>query len=662
MAGANARPEKELIVRQPPPTRAMRENPDLDQLKRQAKELLEAFTANEPDAVAEVNAHYHGADLANFALHTAQLVLARSYGFDSWPKLKAYVDGVTIARLCDAVEQGDLAAARDMLRRRPEIVNLERPQHGEHRALHVAVLRRDPAMVRLLMENGADARVGIFPHRDATSALTFAKERGYDEIVAIIHEEELRRRGDRQTTPVYEPNRELDEALWSGDQDRVIALLGADPSLIHRSHPDGWTLLHRAAGILQERVVAWLLEHGADVNRRAQGEWTPLDFAASGRAWDESGSSERFASVAALLLRAGAPLSSVAAVALGDGGLVRARHAEGALVNATAYDGSGPIGGLLTTAVTHNRQEMLALLLDLGLDPDERAREVGTDGEVAWSWGMPLHHCAEFGKFAMAKMLLARGADPNVSVCCSGTPVGVAYGNRHWEMVKLLERHGGVVYAANAGYYRDTELARRLFADEAAGRLGEGIVGKGERLAEVLLRTGATGGDPEIVRMALERIDWPRDDSRWYWKLCDPLCFWNHMPGIPTAHNEFDRGTYLTCFKLVLERCDPNVNPYRSTCLHEVAAMRRHVTSEEVVSFARVLLDAGARLDIRDDLLHSTPLGWACRWGRTDLVKLLLERGADPVEANAQPWATPQAWAEKMGHGDVLAVLRECGR
>jgi len=36
-----------------------------------------------------------------------------------------------------------------------EIVNLERPKHGEHRALHVAVLGKNPAMVRLLMQNGA---------------------------------------------------------------------------------------------------------------------------------------------------------------------------------------------------------------------------------------------------------------------------------------------------------------------------------------------------------------------------------------------------------------------------------------------------------------------------------------------------------------------------
>ena len=111
----------------------------------------------------------------------------------------------------------------------------------------------------------------------------------------------------------------------------------------------------------------------------------------------------------------------------------------------------------------------------------------------------------------------------------------------------------------------------------------------------------------------------------------------------------------------MLERCDPNVRHERfgQTAQHEVAAMGGHVTSEEVMKFAKVLLDSGARPDIRDDLLKSTPLGWACRWGRAELVRLLLERGADPVEAGAEPWATPQAWAEKMGRESVLAVLRE---
>ena len=92
-AEARARLGKELIVNRRLPTRALREHPDLDQLKRQAKELLQAFIAGDEKTVAEVNAHYHDADRQTFALHDAQLVLARAYGFDSWPKLKAYADG-----------------------------------------------------------------------------------------------------------------------------------------------------------------------------------------------------------------------------------------------------------------------------------------------------------------------------------------------------------------------------------------------------------------------------------------------------------------------------------------------------------------------------------------------------------------------------------------
>src|ERR1041384_2499154 len=41
------------------PTRRMREHPDLQQLKRQAKELLRGFAAGETAAMAEVRAHYH---------------------------------------------------------------------------------------------------------------------------------------------------------------------------------------------------------------------------------------------------------------------------------------------------------------------------------------------------------------------------------------------------------------------------------------------------------------------------------------------------------------------------------------------------------------------------------------------------------------------------
>ncbi|HEY6390643.1 MAG TPA: ankyrin repeat domain-containing protein [Bryobacteraceae bacterium] len=632
------------MVKKNLPTRSLREHPDIDQLKRQAKELLEAFREGAAAAVAEVNAHFSAADRAKFALHDAQLVLARAYGFDSWPKLKAYVDGATVKRLEDTVHAGDIERVRAMLTARPELV--------ASAALHNAVLARSPEMVRVLMQHGANARTGIYPHRDATSPLTIAIERGYDDIVAIIDEEEQHRREARSGTNAAPAPHDLFQAIASGDDERAIAAMEANPALIQTCTQEGWTPLHVAAQKLNHRLVAWLLDRGADPTRQANGEWTALDAAAHGSGEE---SAEQFASVAALLRKRSPVLTARAAAALGEADWLRAKHAEGTLTN--PIDDSG---GLLTIAARHNRPEILALFLDFGFDPNERTRfdHVGGD-DVAFTSGMPLWRCAGSGKYEMAEMLLKRGADPNADVYASGTPMFQAYSQADWKMVELFTRYGGLPEASTAGLYRQTELARKMLAGEVKYRLeGDGQ----QTLAERLLWGAACGGDPEIVRMALEQIEWPRDDARWFGMLEQPLRIWSHG-SIGAA---WDRGTYLTCFRLVLERCDPNLRGraqdggrFGLTILHSVAGSRPHVTPDQRVAFAAMLLDAGARLDIRDNLLKSTPLGWACRWGRIELVKLLLQRGADPVEADAEPWATPKAWAEKMGHADVLAMLRE---
>ena len=252
---------------------------------------------------------------------------------------------------------------------------------------------------------------------------------------------------------------------------------------------------------------------------------------------------------------------------------------------------------------------MLSLLLELGFDPDERVRIEGIE-EVALSWGMPLWHCAGSGKFVMAEMLLRRGADPNGHVYASGTPVFQAYSQADWKMVELLARYGGVPEATTAGLYRQLDLARRMLAGEAHYRM-DGV--GGETLAEQLLWGAACGGDPEIVRIALERVDWPRDDPRWFTILEQPLRIWSHG----TASRSWDRGGYLACFRQVLERCDANIRgrePDRGrfglTLLHSVAGSREHVTGPERVAFATMLLDAGASRSARQYAReHSAGLG-----------------------------------------------------
>jgi hypothetical protein len=60
--------------------------PDLDQLRRQARELLRAATAGEPQARARMRAVSEGRTLS-----AAQLAVAREYGFASWPALRTEV-------------------------------------------------------------------------------------------------------------------------------------------------------------------------------------------------------------------------------------------------------------------------------------------------------------------------------------------------------------------------------------------------------------------------------------------------------------------------------------------------------------------------------------------------------------------------------------------
>jgi len=181
----------------------------------------------------------------------------------------------------------------------------------------------------------------------------------------------------------------------------------------------------------------------------------------------------------------------------------------------------------------------------------------------------------------------------------------LAFSQRDEKMIELLTSHGGKPEATTPGLFRLTELARRMLRGEAPYNL-DGV--GGDTLAEQLLWGAAWGGDPEIVRLALDLVDWPREDPRWFTILEQPLRIWRY--GVETIHA--DRSTYPVCFRLILERCDPNITAHFGlTILHSVAGSRRHVTPEERLAFATALLDKGARLDNRDDILLRTPLGWA---------------------------------------------------
>ena len=148
------------------PTVALPNEPNLEQLRLQAKELRDAVRAGEPRALALVAEHHPNgrpddAALAKFSLSSAQLVIARHYRFPSWPRLKKHLDVVAqFMRAPGEIEPADnpvdeflrisglnyaddgpgrWAQARQLLREHPDI---------PEKSIHAAAAANDVEQVR----------------------------------------------------------------------------------------------------------------------------------------------------------------------------------------------------------------------------------------------------------------------------------------------------------------------------------------------------------------------------------------------------------------------------------------------------------------------------------------------------------------------------------
>ncbi len=158
------------------PVRHLPVRPDLDQLKHQAKDLLRAIHARDPEAVAELRErHPDPIDPANAKLADAQLVLARSYDASSWTRL------VQATQLIDAIWQDDIDVVRDLVTRNPKLIHEDaRIRHGCNWGppmSYAANLGRDRIM-RMLYDLGA---------RDLEKAIDRATLQGKIETAAILH-------------------------------------------------------------------------------------------------------------------------------------------------------------------------------------------------------------------------------------------------------------------------------------------------------------------------------------------------------------------------------------------------------------------------------------------------------------------------------------------
>jgi len=106
------------------PVRRLPVRPNLDQLHRQARELLRAIHAGEANAIAELREHHpESIDPSAAKLADAQLVLARSYQASSWTRL------IQAVQLAESIWRDDLETVRKLI-------------SGNHSLLHEDVLIR----------------------------------------------------------------------------------------------------------------------------------------------------------------------------------------------------------------------------------------------------------------------------------------------------------------------------------------------------------------------------------------------------------------------------------------------------------------------------------------------------------------------------------------
>lgn len=127
--------------------------PNLEQLRRQAKELLRGVHRGDEASVAMLRQYHPAAPApAEARLADAQLALARSHGLSSWPRL------VLACRLVRAIWRDDVEAVRELVTSHPRLLHenaLGADSNWGPPMSHAANLGRD-RIVALLRDLGAD--------------------------------------------------------------------------------------------------------------------------------------------------------------------------------------------------------------------------------------------------------------------------------------------------------------------------------------------------------------------------------------------------------------------------------------------------------------------------------------------------------------------------
>jgi len=475
------------------PARTLPARPNLSQLKIQASELRRSHREGKPAAAARIVAHHprmKGQALQAvldrpLALADAQRVLAREYGFDNWARLKHHVETADrVARFhphprfddaVAAIDAGDLERLRSLIASDPALVhartNLEPPYGyftGATLLHHVAgnpdrgrftgalgpLPQNIVAIARLLLDSGADVdAMTLGPNGGTTMDLLITSKQASDDGVSgplmdLLLERgaalDLKKPGALETPLANHAPRaaermielgakaDLLAAAALGRMDLLRAAFDNEGRLRSRPRRAGKTMTDRdAIGLAllfayvrgQKDAVDFLLEKDGNWNMIGVNNGTALHRATAG-----------------------------------DLAMVKRLVAKGADVS----DRNNPFNATPLAWADHDKQTDIfqwmqehcaidlhdAVSFNLRDHVEARLREDPASVNTCIDhWRMPqstpLHWAAALNREKLAKLLLEKGADPNILAGTGLTPLDVAEQARAEGIVKLIEQRGG---------------------------------------------------------------------------------------------------------------------------------------------------------------------------------------------------------------------------
>jgi ankyrin repeat protein len=503
-------------------------------------------------------------------------------------------------------------------------------------------------------KNLPDVQIAALPFVLADAQLAIASEYGFASWSKLqSHVKTL-----EAATSTGEVVAQLREAAGKGDMVRLNSLLDAHPELIDGRGGEGVrTALHQAVFGNSEAAVKLLLERGANPNIRCEGDNAyPLHFAVEkhrfeivrllvehggdtvgegdyhelgvmgwATAWEYIQPNRE---IVAYLLAHGAQHNIFSAVAMGDVEAVRALVSRSPGELERRMDMGNRRRFPLHLAVVKKQPAVLTALLDLGANIEA----------IDESRFTALDQAAIDGESGLAQLLLERGAQVRL-------PAAVALG-RTRDMERLLREEPDALKPGCRWAYLIVRAAER-----ASGEV-----------VETLIRAGAGVNIHDNTKTSVDNTNGytPLHAAAWHGNLSAIEALMRHGADV-RAREEKWRGTpagwadyagHKEARDLILLGDIDIIEAIQYGIIDRVQTN----IEKDPASLNRPFRDYG--LFPWDAEGWHTPLAYAAVRGRSEIVRMLLERGADAT-LRSPNGETLSEIARKAGQGEIALILEE---